>query len=44
MDPVLNGPEGDENSHTYFIQRLSVSVQRGNTASVLEQSDNDTFL
>ena len=31
----LRQATGDVNSYTYLIQRLSVSVQRGNTASVL---------
>ena len=30
----LRQATGDENSNTYLIQRLSVSVQRGNAASV----------
>ena len=31
----LRQATGDESSYTYLIQRLSVSVQRGNAASVL---------
>ena len=31
----LRQATGDENSYTYLIQRLSVSVQRGNAASVM---------
>ena len=31
----LRQATSDESSYTYLIQRLSVSVQRGNTASVL---------
>ena len=31
----LRQATGDESSYTYLIQRPSVSVQRGNTASVL---------
>ena len=31
----LRQATGDKNSYTYIIQQLSVSVQKGNTASVL---------
>ena len=35
---------GDDNSYTYLVQRLSVVIQRGNTASVLgSASASDIF-
>lgn len=44
LGKLLNDASGDSRAKSFFIQRISLAIQRGNIASIMGTIVNDSFL